>query len=131
MKTPLLFIFLSLGSFVIADQNAEFHCNLENYQDFISKLGVHECHLLGANLFKANLQRANLTSADLREANLWNANLQEASLLGANLQGASLIGTNLQGANLYKADLRGAKVTQKQAVYLYSQGLDLSGLVVQ
>ena len=81
MKTPLLFIFLSLGSFVIADQNAEFHCNLENYQDFISKLGVHECHLLGANLTGA--------------------------------------------------DLRGAKVTQKQAVYLYSQGLDLSGLVVQ
>ena len=83
MKTIIFILLsLSLGSFVTADQSseganlsadrlvpadqsAEVQCNIENYQDFIKKHGLHNC----------NLREADLTGADLREANLIGANL--------------------------------------------------------
>ena len=103
MKTILILLSLSLGSFATADQSAEVQCTIENYQDFIDKPGLHVC---------------NLQDADLRGADLFNADLR-----GADLQYAKL-----QGANLRFVRFRGAKVKPEQAKYLRAKRL--SGFVI-
>jgi len=87
---------------------SEAECNIENYQDFINRPGVHNCDLRDADLSGADLRGANLQGANLERADL-----QQADLLHAHLKGASL---------------RLAKVTKEQAEYLESQGY--SGFVV-
>ena len=111
MKTLLILLSLSLSFFAIADQNAEVQYTIENYQDFINKLGIHNC----------NLQDADLRGVDL----------QEAKLIGADLRGAFLQDADLRGANLLGADFTGAKVTQRQAEYLKAKGLSGFFVVVK
>ena len=139
MKTILILLSLSLGYFATADQSAEVQCNIENYQNFIDKPGVHNCNLRGADLsyailYKANLKGADLRGANLEGANLRFANLEEAYLFRATLRGADLTGANLEGAyflqtvDLEGANLERAKVTESQAYHLRKKGL--SGFVV-
>ena len=61
MKTILILLSLSFGSFAIADWPAEVQCNIENYKDFIDKPDTYHCNLQEANLYKANLRRAKVT----------------------------------------------------------------------
>ena len=68
MKTILILLSLSLGSFAIADQQAEVQCNIENYKDFIDKPDTHHCNLREADLREANLYKAYLYKANLRRA---------------------------------------------------------------
>ena len=74
-------------------------CNIGNYKDFINKEGVHKCDLSKANFQGAKLQGANLSGADLRN-------------------------TRLNGADLREVSLTGAKVTNEQAKYLRTKGLN-------
>ena len=118
----LLFVLVSLSSCVTSGLKtravASDGCNIENYQDYINKLGFHNCDLRGANLQGADLDRANLSFSDLRGANLAKASLVDAILAGTNLRYA-----NLQGVNI-----KGAKVSLANAHYLRSKGL--SGFVI-
>ena len=133
MKIILILLSLSLGSFATADQSAEVQCNIENYQDFIHKPGVHVCNLREADLTEEDFRETNLIGAQLQMANLAGADLKGADLQMANLAGADLTGVDLRETALplmylFKAILTGAKVTQEQAEYLKAQGL--SGFVV-
>jgi len=91
------------------------------------RVDLVEANLVGAYLFKVDLDCANLGRSELREAilgaaDLFNADLSKADLRGAHLQaanlgeafleGADLRGANLVGANLESAVLRGAKLQE-------------------
>ena len=142
MKTIIFLLSLSLGFFA----TAKIQCNLENYQDFIDKPGVHNCNLRGMifrdepfvySLFEVismitdktplmvDLKWANLKGADLQDADL-----ERANLIGADLSWANLKGADLTGAWLYKSYVR---VGDLFNTYLYGtkfKGADLTGAMV-
>ena len=151
MKTIIVLLFLSLGALSYGQNESS--CNADNFLDFVTQPGQHNCNLRWVNfeglylfeanfshadLRNANFSHANLTNADFRDANLRNANLYNANLYKANLYNADLRGANFYYANLYKADLRnanltganfiGTKVDPASAAYLTSQGI--SGFLV-
>ena len=114
MKKIILLGSLSLSFFAYAN----IECDIENYQDFIHRLGVHDCVL----------EEADLVGVDLREADLRRADLENTNFSRANLQQADLSGADLENTNFSNANVQRAKVTQEQADYLTEQGL--SGFVV-
>ena len=90
-------------------------CNLENYQNFIDKPGVHKCDLREANFkkavfYKTNLDGVKLDHAKMAEADLREADLSGADLRGANLEGGDLRNAILEGADLSNTDLRETRV---------------------
>ena len=127
MKTILIllsFMFMSscVTSGVKTRAVASEGCNIDNYKDFISKPGIHNCDLRGADLrgSQVDLRGANLAGADLTEADLGGADLREADLRYAKLQNTKLQWTNFKGA----------KVTQEQAEFLIKRGFFRSGFVI-
>ena len=146
MKAILILLFLSLSFFATADQSAEVQCNIENYQDFIDKLGVHSCNLRGMifrdepfvySLFEVISMITNkaplmvdLKWANLKGADLQDADLERANLIGADLSWANLKGADLTGAWLYKSYVR---VGDLFYTYLYGtkfKGADLTEAIV-
>ncbi|NJL84012.1 MAG: pentapeptide repeat-containing protein [Chloroflexaceae bacterium] len=75
------------------------------------QLDLTGANLRGANLTSANLSQANLSGADLSGANLSGASLHGAILINANLSGAVLVGADLQNAYLNNTTLTGADLT--------------------
>ena len=113
----LSFIFVSfcVTSGVKTRAVASEKCNIENYQDFINKPGIHNCDLRGANLKNEDFSFDNLKGADLRGAKLpkntmYGADLAGADLRELDLRGVSLHAVNLTGADLREADLRGVSL---------------------
>jgi len=110
MKTPLLFIFLSLSPFVIAQDQ----CNINNYKDFIYKPGVHRCDLRGADLREVDLTGAYLSYSDLSGADLTGAKLDNAKFFRANLEKAKLIRTTAVRADFRESKSQGTVFTNSE-----------------
>ena len=142
MKTILILLSLSLGFFA----TTKIQCNIENYQDFINKPGIHNCNLREVSfrdgpfvysLFEVISMITNkaplmvdLKWANLKGADLQDADLERANLIGADLSWANLKGADLTGAWLYKSYVR---VEDLFNTYLYGtkfKGADLTGAVV-
>ncbi|RMF77697.1 MAG: pentapeptide repeat-containing protein [Chloroflexi bacterium] len=68
-----------------------------------AKKWLYDGTLVGASLWRANLQDCYLTAANLRNADLNRANFRDAKLVNACLQGARLFDADLQGARLDNA----------------------------
>jgi uncharacterized protein YjbI with pentapeptide repeats len=66
----------------------------------LSKAGLRETNLIGADLLGAKLPSAKLGGADLTAVRLSEADLSGADLTGALLGEADLVKCNLQGASL-------------------------------
>ena len=72
----------------------------------LQRTDLRLANLQRANLHMANLQHANLEFANLQEADLWLAKLQHALLMYASLQHANMESANLQEAILREANLQ-------------------------
>ncbi|MEZ4990204.1 MAG: pentapeptide repeat-containing protein [Saprospiraceae bacterium] len=75
----------------------------------ISKIDLHDCHLVDADLKNKDLREAALVDANLERANLEGAKLQHA-----NLERAKLTGSRLSKAILDHANLSNAKMAEVQ-----------------
>ena len=98
MKTILILLSLSLGSFVTADQQAEVQCNIENPQDYKPALHRHQCSLIGADFSYRNLESVIFFGADLSHANFTGAIAVDADFKRAELHEADFAGADLRGA---------------------------------
>lgn len=114
-------------------------------------LDLHELHLDGADLRRAqfrhadmrgtrmrraqlggaDLQGADLGRADLREANLDRATLKDAKLIDANLNNTSMNNADLSNAYLSRASLRDAQLDDAslKGAHLYHADLQNASLV--
>ena len=84
MKTIIVLLFLSVGAFSYGQNEST--CNADNFLDFVTQPGKHDCDLQGVNLGElylagANFSYANLTGAILTGAWLAGARIGRHTLM--------------------------------------------------
>ncbi|MCW8102676.1 pentapeptide repeat-containing protein [Streptomyces tauricus] len=100
------------------------------------RLDLHDLHLAGARMNRADLTDADLsgaalTGADLSGAALTGADLYKATLTKANLKRATLTRARLVGATLTEANLSRTTCTKADLSWAVLTGADLGGATLK
>lgn len=90
-------------------------------------INLIRCFLIGAQLYRANLQKVFLNRANLQRANLEHSNLQGARLQISNLHGAHLSMADLRYSHLRSANLERADLMDSNMQYAQIQRAKLKG----
>ncbi len=109
MRLIIALLFLSLGALSYGQNEAESTCNINNFRQYINKLGRTNCSLSGVDLSKLFLAEANFSGATF-----YFSNLRGAYLRGSNFTGADLLLANLKRANWLEESAKQREAITKQ-----------------